>query len=723
MIEDAALLLAAGTPDVFYVIHTPPGGVIGEGLDGASAVSGPRELEPDILIARLGSLLIADRADAPQGVGVDLELPAELMARNPTRDEIVDYQVNSGEFATAHNDVRKLVEQRQMLADPPCYERRRPNGVILEIRTAPLPGGGGVRTYSDVTERCAREDALKRAEADYLSIFQNAIVGFSRTSFQGKLLRANPALVRMNGYDNEEEFLAAVNSIAAEWYVDPRRRDEFVRAVNANGLVTDFVSEVYRHKTREKMWVSVSAWLVRDSEGTPLYFEGAVVDVTERRIAEAKLTYLARHDTLTGLANRSYFMESLKAAADSANPAEQLLSALTINLGRFKEVNDTLGHAAGDELLRMAARRIRRAAGSKNLSARLGADLFATIVADQRNRNDVLQLCERIVDALSRPFRVRRQRITVGVSIGVAFFPEHGEDAEELLRNSDAALFAGRTSGPWPYSIYNDEMNAGLQHRRRLEADLRMALQRDELFLSFQPIVNAATSECVGAEALMRWRHPEFGMVPPSEFIPIAEEAGMMSALGEWALKRACIEAAQSFAGLKIAVNISPMQFRSEGLVTAVLNALHESSLPPDQLELEITESALLNDDPFTMQALTELRAIGVSLALDDFGTGHSSFSYLLKFQFDKIKIDRSFVSSLGRNRGNAAVVRAVANLASDLGVQVVAEGVETAEQLAEISRLGCSLAQGFLFSHARPAAAMLSALAARRLDNAASAA
>ncbi|WP_342361912.1 EAL domain-containing protein [Terrarubrum flagellatum] len=647
-----------------------------------------------------------------------LGLPPELMEQNLTSDQIVEYQLRNGEFDGASDEVKAFAKARTSYADLPRYERKRPNGTVIEVRTVSLPDGGCVRTFSDITALRAREDALRQAEAEYHSLFENAAIGIYRTTFDGKLLRANPALARLNGFETEAELLATVSDIGAEWYADPSRREAFRGLVDENGVVTEFISQVHRYKTREKIWVSETAWLVRDANGVPLFYEGAVVDVTERRRAEEHLAHLAHHDALTGVANRIAFQHALDATLLAVG--EQMTALLVIDLGRFKEVNDSLGHAAGDDLLRLAARRIRRSLGSEPFVARLGGDVFAAVLRDSRTRSEVLQRCERTIDNLSRPFRIRRQRVAVRVSVGIAFAPHHGASSDELLRNANAALFAARTKGSWPYAIYNDEMSASLQQRRRLEADLRTALARGELSIAFQPIVDVVTGAIVCAEALMRWRHPEFGMVPPSEFIPIAEESGLIIPLGEWALREACAQATEHLAGVKIAVNISPMQFRSPGLVAAAIRALSQSGLPSQLLELEITESALLQDDPFTLEALTELRAIGVSLALDDFGAGHSSLSYLLKFHFDKIKIDRSFISSLGDNRGTAAIVRAVVNLASEIGVSVVAEGVETDEHLREVRLLGCRLAQGYLFSEPQAAELLLEQLGDRAIRSAA---
>lgn len=644
-----------------------------------------------------------------------LGLPPELMARNPSQDEVVEYQIRSGEFDAAPEAVKRLVDARRLDKDPSRYERQRPNGAILEIRTAPLPDGGGVRTYTDITDLRAREDELRRAEAEYRSLFENSVVAFYRSSFDGRLIRANVALARLNGFESAAELHLAVNDIAAEWYVEPGRREAFIERVRANGFVRDFVSEVRRYGTGERIWVSEAAWIVRGEDGAPLFFEGAVLDVTERHRAETTLTYLARHDALTGLASRAHFTDRLRTALDAARQSGGSLSVITVNLARFREVNDSLGHAAGDELLRMAARRILRLAGNSNLAARLNSDVFAVVAAD-RSGKAASQLCEQIVAALSRPFRVRKQRIALGANAGLAFFPEHGATAEELLRNADAALSAGRATGWASYAIYDEDIDACLQQRRRLAADLRRAAQRGEMSMYFQPIVDTETGAVDSAEALMRWRHPVFGTISPDEFIPIAEESDLMIELGEWALKRACAESARWLDGMKIAVNISPVQFRSAGLVQAVLGALNESGLPPDRLELEITETTLLSDDPFTMQSLMELRAIGVKLAVDDFGAGHSSFGYLLKFQFDKIKLDRSFIADLGGNRGNIAIARAVTNLATDLGAVMVAEGVETESQLAELRRLGCRLVQGYLFGVARPASELATDVLSRGL-------
>jgi diguanylate cyclase (GGDEF)-like protein/PAS domain S-box-containing protein len=564
-----------------------------------------------------------------------------------------------------------------------------------------LADGGAVRTFSDITDRCMKEDALKRAEVEYRSLFENAVVGIYRSTLDGRQLRANPALVQLNGYANEAEMLTAVNDIAREWYVDPKRRDEFLNEMQTKGRVTDFVSEVYRHRTREKIWVSETAWCVRSEDGRPVVFEGTVLDASARMHSEAKIAFMAHHDTLTGLPNRAHLTRRIEDALRDI-PLAGPFAVHYLDLDRFKEVNDTLGHAAGDRLLRLAGRRLKKCVRASDIVARLGGDEFAVIQFGIGEDNEAGDLAARIVRSLSTPYRVGAHYANVGASVGIAVAPRDGCDVQALIKNADIALYEAKAGGRRIYRRFDPSMEAGLQERRKVEVDLRGALSRGEFIVEFQPIIALSTGVTEGFEALIRWQRPNRGQVEPSLFIPIAEEIGIIEPIGEWVLREACRQVACLPGAPFVAVNLSPFQFRSRGIVRTIMSAILTAGLPPGRLVLEITETVLLRDDKLTRDALQQLRQLGVKIALDDFGAGHSSLHYLQKFQFDKFKIDRSFIAAFDKERGATAVVRAVINMGRDLGVSVIAEGVETKKQLDGLASLGCHSAQGFFLGEPR---------------------
>jgi diguanylate cyclase (GGDEF)-like protein/PAS domain S-box-containing protein len=630
-----------------------------------------------------------------------LEIPEEILTNPLHFQQIIEYQWSVGEFGGVSEDIATWIRSGGIFKSPPVYERRRPNGSVLEIRTTMLADGGAVRTFSDITDRCMKEDALKRAEVEYRSLFENAVVGIYRSTLDGRQLRANPALVQLNGYANEAEMLAAVNDIAREWYVDPKRRDEFLNEMQTKGRVTDFVSEVYRHRTREKIWVSETAWCVRSEDGRPVVFEGTVLDASARMHSEAKIAFMAHHDTLTGLPNRAHLTRRIEDALRDI-PLAGPFAVHYLDLDRFKEVNDTLGHAAGDRLLRLAGRRLKKCVRASDIVARLGGDEFAVIQFGIGEDNEAGELAARIVRSLSTPYRVGAHYANVGASVGIAVAPRDGCDVQALIKNADIALYEAKAGGRRIYRRFDPSMEAGLQERRKVEVDLRGALSRGEFIVEFQPIIALSTGVTEGFEALIRWQRPNRGQVEPSLFIPIAEEIGIIEPIGEWVLREACRQVACLPGAPFVAVNLSPFQFRSRGIVRTIMSAILTAGLPPGRLVLEITETVLLRDDKLTRDALQQLRQLGVKIALDDFGAGHSSLHYLQKFQFDKFKIDRSFIAAFDKERGAAAVVRAVINMGRDLGVSVIAEGVETKKQLDGLASLGCHSAQGFFLGEPR---------------------
>jgi diguanylate cyclase (GGDEF)-like protein len=430
-------------------------------------------------------------------------------------------------------------------------------------------------------------------------------------------------------------------------------------------------------------------------------------DVTERQRAEASIAFMARHDALTRLPNRVLFRECMEQAVALAGRGTQF-AVLCLDLDKFKQVNDTMGHPVGDALLVAVADRLQACVREGDTVARLGGDEFAIIQLGVRQRDDAEVLARRIITAFSQPFVLDGHQVTAGTSIGVSVAPGDGVSYETLMRDADIALYLAKTEGRGTVRFFEPEMDARIHMRRMLEHDLRDALDRHEFELFYQPQVSLTDNKVVGFEALLRWHHPDRGFISPSDFIPVAEESGMIVAIGEWVLRTACFEAENWPTGISVAVNLSPVQFRNGGLVAAVQGALAASGLRPDRLELEITESVLLRDTEGTLAALNQLRAMGIGMALDDFGTGYSSLSYLRSFPFSKIKIDKSFVRDLTTNKESLSIVRAVVGLGRSLGMISIAEGVETPEQLNGLREVGCAEVQGFLFSRPRPAGEVL---------------
>ncbi len=422
-------------------------------------------------------------------------------------------------------------------------------------------------------------------------------------------------------------------------------------------------------------------------------------DITDRRRDEEKVAFMAHHDVLTGLPNRTYFIERLEEAAERLRRREEPFTVLLLDLDRFKNVNDSLGHPAGDVLLKETAQRLKSAVRSIDVLARLGGDEFAIIQCGEHGQEEAaVTVANRIIDILTEPYKINGHDVTVGTSVGIALAPADGSDADGLMKKADLALYRAKSEGRNGYRFFDQRMSADAEARRQMEAELRAAFADEALELHYQPIVDVNTRKLFGLEALLRWKHPVRGYISPADFVPLAEETGLIHALGEWVLMKACSDAAKWPGHVKVSVNLSPVQFRKANLLDVILCVLIDTGIAPERLELEITESTLLENESQYLSVMHQLKNLGISISLDDFGTGYSSLSYITLFPFDKIKIDRSFTKNLTRRADCAAIISSVLALAEGLELPTVAEGVESEQQFEILRASGVRYAQGFLF-------------------------
>ena len=556
----------------------------------------------------------------------------------------------------------------------------------------------GISLSAAVIDRRSKRE-LRRQEALLDTALENMSQGLCMFDAEGRIMLANERYAVMMDLDpapRKGQTLVEILELekaAGRWEGDaPQYVGDLIRDIRAGRTVERVIVRTARSIRVVHQPMTNGGWVAT--------FE----DITEWEKAQQQIFHMARHDALTNLPNRTLFRERLERALRQARRGDQL-SVLCLDLDHFKNINDSLGHPVGDALLKEVARRLGECLSEDDTVARLGGDEFA-IVQFCRGCDPTISsaLASRLVESVSAPYDIAGHQLVIGVSIGVSLAPDDGKNPDELLKKADLALYRAKADGRGTYRFFETGMDARAQARRLLELDLRAAVRREEFEVHYQPIVDIAGDRTVAFEALVRWNHPERGRIVPSDFIPLAEETGLIVPLGEWVLRRACAEAAGWSDPVVIAVNLSPVQFKSSNLTATVLAALKASGLPASRLELEITESVLLQNSETTLAILHELRAQGVRISLDDFGTGYSSLSYLRSFPFDKIKIDRSFVQELASREDSMAIVRAVAGLGRSLGIVTTAEGVETKEQLDLLRREGCTQAQGYLFSPPRPA-------------------
>ena len=555
-------------------------------------------------------------------------------------------------------------------------------------------------TLSDITEIKERENSVRQ-------LFErNPIPHFVFEPETLRILQVNEAAVAHYGYSSE----VLVNSTLA--LLHPEHELEQVRIATRNAQESASRQHHWTHMTADGRLLHVKCYsreLVVDGKSQVL---ASVIDMTEQREAERQIVYIAHHDHLTGLANRMLFSARLDQEIQSLSRHKGKLAVLCLDLDDFKQVNDTLGHPVGDALLKSLSARLQSAIRNVDLVARIGGDEFSVIQSFIDTTEDAAVLARRLIACVTAPIVIDGHELQIGLSIGIAVAPDDSLDSNELLKQADIALYRAKLDGKRTFRFFESEMDLKLKARHALEMDLRTAILERQFELHYQPLVDIEAERIVGCEALIRWKHPTRGNVPPSDFIPIAEETGLISQIGDWVLMEACAEAARWPDDIKVAVNISPIQFRNKRLLQSILHAITQARIPASRLEIEITETVLFADTAANLEVLESLRDAGIGISMDDFGTGYSSLNYLRSFPFDKIKIDRSFVADLSHNYDCVAIVKAVALLGKSLSIITLAEGVETIEQLEKLKAEGYQQIQGYYFSRPLPGAAIRALIA-----------
>lgn len=556
---------------------------------------------------------------------------------------------------------------------------------------------------TDITQLKRTEDALIKAERQYRNIFEHITQGIFQINIDGQYIKANPALAAIYGYDSAEDLMNNLTDIETQLYVEPQQRKTLLKHLKKKGYIQKFETQVYR-KDQSIIWTSETVRAVYDEEHRFLYYEGTVEDITVRRKTEEKLLYDAFYDQLTGLPNRTWLMLQLSSAIQRIKEkTEELYAVLFIDLDSFKVVNDSLGHLVGDDLIKQVAQRLQNVLKSEDKIARFGGDEFVVIIENLKDINEIIQIAEQIHEQFKYPFKLENENIIIGASLGITLSSFGYSTPIELLRDADIAMYKAKAKGKFCYVIFNPEMKKEALERLQIENELRQAIQDSSLQLFYQPIISLSTGQLIGFEALIRWPHSSQQRFYPNEFIPIAEETGLILPLSLWVLQEACQQlqhwrkAYPQAAHLVININLSVHQLRENTLVEQLQIILEKTELDGKSLKLEITENSFLEVIETQNSVVEQLKAMGIGLCIDDFGVGYSSLSRLDEFPIDILKIDRSFINRLENHQ--SAVVQTIITLAHNLGINVVAEGIETKKQLAILKDLNCELGQGYLFA------------------------
>jgi diguanylate cyclase (GGDEF)-like protein/PAS domain S-box-containing protein len=567
---------------------------------------------------------------------------------------------------------------------------------------------GVVISARDLTERRQAEAELREAQERFRSAFEHAPIGMALTSLDGRLFRVNRALVQILGRGESELLAASITDLS---HAEDRDvfREAMARLLSGNTASCQ-LEQRYVHHDGHPVWVSLSASLVRDVNGQPLYVVSQIEDITDRKASGEALAHQAIHDPLTGLPNRLAFVQRLGRELTRAEQRHERVAVLFLDLDRFKVVNDSLGHSAGDRLLVAVADRISGAMGPTDVVARFGGDEFTILCLNVTSEETAELVAERLAEEIARPVALMEGEVFVTASVGIALSGGASDSPETLLRNADAAMYRAKDLGRDRAELFDARTHHRAIDDLRTGNALHRAIERGEMRVYYQPMISLDTGSLFGFEALIRWEHPERGLVPPMEFVPLAEETGLIVPLGTWALEEACRQAvrwqegARGQAPLSMSVNLSPRQLSEPALPNEVSRVLHETGVQPGTIWLEITESTLMRDAESAVSALGALRALGLHLAVDDFGTGYSSLAYLERLPVETLKVDRSFIEGVGKRTDSTAIVDAIVSLARAFHLTTVAEGIETRDQLRGLRSMGCELGQGFLFGPPKPA-------------------
>ena len=630
--------------------------------------------------------------------------PPDVLRVGAHADGLAEYSVKVGHFpGQSAGEVMERLQERFSIREACKRLDRFSDGRTLEVNYAPIGALDWLITYEDVTTRIDTEKALAEQNERLDAAMSNIPHGVCMFDREKRLILCNAGYQRLYGLPPH---LTAGGTPLQDILDFRASAGNAPLQMNTYFDVVDEAKAAHRPRSRR---IELQDGRIIHITHNPMASGGYVAtheDITEGVRAREQIRFLGSHDALTGLPNRTLLGERI-AEALARTRLGGMFCIQYLDLDHFKSVNDTHGHSVGDLLLKQVTDRLSPCLRESDTLARLGGDEFVIVQSDVQSADDADRLARCLVDAISAPFDLDGRQVYLGVSIGVAVCPNDGRSVDALLKNADMAMYRAKAEGRSTYRFFEPEMDARLQERRALEVDLRQALSNGEFELHYQPQVNAQTDEITGCEALLRWKSASRGNVPPIDFIPIAEETGLIVPLGAWVIRQACRDAAGWPKGVGVAINLSSAQFKGLALVQTVIAALDESGLSPTRLELEITESVLLADNEHTLATLRQLRSLGIRIAMDDFGTGYSSLSYLRSFPFDKIKIDRSFIKDLGERDDCLAIVKAVASLGAALGMVTTAEGVETVEQLRHIREQGCTEVQGYFFGRPCPVATL----------------
>lgn len=611
----------------------------------------------------------------PEKHRLEETLRLELLQYGHTRDHEREFIGKDGKRIPVSVKMMLLLDQNQ-----------RPRGMWSLVR--------------DISEKVRTRDMLRLSA----TVFDASNEAILITDLKGTILSANPACCRLSNQSLQELEGKPLPMLAHPDDNDPVRA-EIQSALHAGG---NWQGEYWMKRVDGGLYpVWLSASSARNDKGQPEHFIVLFADISERKAAEAQTRYLAEHDSLTGLPNRTLFLDRLNQALRLAEREKEQIALMFLDLDHFKNINDSLGHSIGDQLLTQAANRIRSELRRSDTVSRQGGDEFLILLPAVGSPAHAGSLAEKLLESVCQPFFIEGLELTITLSIGISLYPDDGNDPDTLIKNADAAMYLAKEKGRNNYQFYINQLNEQMVARMAMESHLRRALQNNELRLHYQPQVSLNNHRIHGVEALLRWQNPELGFVPPDRFIPVAEDCGLINSIGAWVLREACEQnlrwQAMGLAPITMAVNVSAIQFRQEGFIELVQGILRDTGLPPEQLELEMTESVMMEGGENVLRKMQALRALGISLSLDDFGTGYSSLSYLKQFPIQQLKIDKSFVQDVNSDPYDTAIVQTILLMCESLGLDVVAEGVETAAQLEFLSLRNCTYAQGYYFSRPVP--------------------